>query len=186
MWVPSPQVDFGSSDTLVTVDGMRRDTTTLVMTAHLADGMPSHPGALATTAAVANLAGEMPIPAAAVPDCTGSSEIRAWVLIEDEVAVVGAWTYHHGRDVGVYAVGTVPEWRGRGLARALVLHALADAYRHGARTASLQSTPMGEPLYRSLGFRPAGRYEEWVPLASDCCPGHPLTPSGEATRRCVS
>jgi predicted acetyltransferase len=99
---------------------------------------------------------------------------------------VGAWTYHHGRDVGVYAVGTVPEWRGRGLARALVLHALADAYRHGARTASLQSTPMGEPLYRSLGFRPAGRYEEWVPLASDCCPGHPLTPSGEATRRCVS
>jgi hypothetical protein len=65
MWVPSPQVDFGSSDTLVTVDGMRRDTTTLVMTAHLADGMPSHPGALATTAAVANLAGEMPIPAAA-------------------------------------------------------------------------------------------------------------------------
>ena len=27
----------------------------------------------------------------------------------------------------------------------------------------LQSTPMGEPLYRSLGFTPGGRYEEWVP-----------------------
>jgi hypothetical protein len=31
-------------------------------------------------------------------------------------------------------------------------HALADAYARGARTASLQSTPMGQPLYTSLGF----------------------------------
>ena len=40
---------------------------------------------------------------------------------------------------------------------------LADAACRGARTASLQSTPMGQPLYASLGFEPVGRYEEWVP-----------------------
>lgn len=52
--------------------------------------------------------------------------------------------------------------RRRGLARALMLHVLADAWHKGARTASLQSTRTGRPLYAGLGFRPVGRYEEWV------------------------
>jgi predicted N-acetyltransferase YhbS len=56
----------------------------------------------------------------------------------------------------------MPGWRRQGIARMLVEHVLADAQARGARTASLQSTPMGEQLYRSLGFQPAGRYEEWV------------------------
>jgi hypothetical protein len=43
-----------------------------------------------------------------------------------------------------------------------VEHVLADAYRCSARTATLQSTPMGQPLYESLGFQAVGRYEEWV------------------------
>jgi GNAT superfamily N-acetyltransferase len=84
-------------------------------------------------------------------------------LVDGEDAVAGAWTYRHGRDVGVYAVGTVPGWRRRGLARRLMLHVLADADRRGARTASLQSTRMGEPLYSLLQFQPVGRYDEWVP-----------------------
>jgi hypothetical protein len=41
---------------------------------------------------------------------------------------------------------------------------LGDAERHGARTASLQSTRTAQGLYLSLGFAPADRYEEWVPL----------------------
>ena len=40
-------------------------------------------------------------------------------------------------------------------------HFLADAHRRGARTATLQSTRMGQRLYESLGLEPAGRYEEW-------------------------
>ncbi len=74
----------------------------------------------------------------------------------------GLWTCVHDGDCGVYAVGTAPEWRRRGVARALVEHALADARRRGASTASLQSTPMAVSLYRSLGFEAVGRYEEWV------------------------
>jgi len=45
-------------------------------------------------------------------------------------------------------------------------HVLADAQRRGARTATLQSTRMGLPLYESLGFEPVGRYEEWVSRAA--------------------
>jgi GNAT superfamily N-acetyltransferase len=163
LWVPSALVDLNGADTVPTVDGMVRDISTLVMTLDLPDGLPSHPGVLETTVAVASLASDVPIPADAVPSCHGGDDIDGWVFIEDEVAVAGAWTYRAGRDVGVYAVGTAPQWRRRGLARSLMLHVLANAYRHGARTASLQSTRMGEPLYRSLGFRPVGRYDEWVP-----------------------
>ena len=39
---------------------------------------------------------------------------------------------------------------------------LADARSQGAASASLQSTRMGQPLYETLGFAAAGRYEEWI------------------------
>ena len=42
-----------------------------------------------------------------------------------------------------------------------------EAWRHGARTATLQSTRMGQRLYSSLGFEAVGRYEEWVPGEND-------------------
>ena len=74
----------------------------------------------------------------------------------------GAWSYLHRTDCGIYAVGTVASMRRRGFAGALVGHVLAYAARAGARTASLQSTRMGQPLYESLGFVPVGRYEEWI------------------------
>ena len=76
--------------------------------------------------------------------------------------MAGAWSYLHRTDCGLYAVGTVPSMRRRGFARTLVEHVLAAAVRAGARTASLQSTRIGQPLYESLGFTPVGRYEEWI------------------------
>jgi len=163
LWVPSRRRDLDEPDTVAVVHGMTRDTTTLVMTLELSDGMPAHPGVVATTVAVANDAGDVPIARDALPEPDPRSAVNGWALVENGTAVAGAWTYRAGRDVGVYAVGTAPRWRQRGLARMLMQHVLADAYHQGARTASLQSTRMGEPLYRSLGFQPAGRYEEWVP-----------------------
>ena len=74
----------------------------------------------------------------------------------------GLWTCVHDGDCGIYAMGTAPRWRRQGVARALVEHTLAVAREQGARTASLQSTPMAVSLYRSLGFEAVGRYEEWV------------------------
>jgi GNAT superfamily N-acetyltransferase len=80
----------------------------------------------------------------------------------DGLAVAGAWSHLHGTDCGVYAVGTHPDRRRRGIGGALVEHVLAEAQRSGARTASLQSTRMGRSLYAALGFTTVGRYEEWV------------------------
>ena len=92
----------------------------------------------------------------------GATGLDGWVLVHDGLAVAGAWTYRHGDDCGVYAVGTVPEFRRRGYALALVEHVLAESRGRGATTASLQSTTMGQPLYARLGFEAVGRYEEWI------------------------
>jgi len=59
-------------------------------------------------------------------------------------------------------VGTLPRWRRRGYAGALTDHVLNDAQRRGARTATVQATRMGLPLFSSLRFAPVGRHEEWV------------------------
>ena len=62
--------------------------------------------------------------------------LAAWVMVHDDVAVAGAWTFLYERDCGIYAVGD-----GAGLApprawRDLSMeHFLADAHRRGARTA---------------------------------------------------
>ena len=58
-------------------------------------------------------------------------------------------------------VGTVERFRRRGLATALVRHALRQAWERGCTSASLQATPMAEGVYTAVGFRPLGRYVEW-------------------------
>ncbi len=54
---------------------------------------------------------------------------------------------------GLYFVGTLPEARRRGLARAVTHAAMRDARDIGYRVATLQATPMGASVYRALGFR---------------------------------
>jgi GNAT superfamily N-acetyltransferase len=66
-----------------------------------------------------------------------------------------------GGDAGVFMVGTVPEARGRGLARRLLLQALLDARAAGATTTTLQSSRLGFPVYRRLGYREFGRIGMW-------------------------
>jgi len=47
-----------------------------------------------------------------------------------------------------------------------------DAMARGRRTASLQSTPMAEGIYATVGFRDLGRILEYAPPAMGE-PGHP-------------
>jgi GNAT superfamily N-acetyltransferase len=163
LWVPSPQTDLESPFTLASVAGMVEDTATLVMTRSVTPDAPSSAAVARTSIEAASLATDEPVRTLPEPD--GVAGLDGWVFVHEGEAVAGAWSYLHGTDCGLYAIGTVPHMRRRGLAAALVQHVLADAYRRGAETASLQSTRMGEPLYRSLGFTPVGRYEEWVPAA---------------------
>ena len=53
---------------------------------------------------------------------------------------------------GIYLVRTVPDARRQGIGAALTLRVLLDARDIGCRVAVLASSPMGEALYRRLGF----------------------------------
>ncbi len=164
LWVPSRAASFHEpQDRLPAIGELERDITTLVMRATLSSRLRPHDEVIrASIAAVERIALGDPVPAAELGEPDSNPGLAGWAVLDRGVAVASVYTYLHGTDCGIYAVGTLPQWRRRGLARALVEHALVDARHHGARTASLQSTPMGQPLYESLGFRPAGRYEEWV------------------------
>jgi GNAT superfamily N-acetyltransferase len=67
---------------------------------------------------------------------------------------------------------TLPEFRGRGLARRLVEHAIRHA---GSRVIRLDASSMGEPLYQSLGFVNECVVERWLrdpaPVAGIESPG---------------
>jgi GNAT superfamily N-acetyltransferase len=64
-------------------------------------------------------------------------------------------------DAEIAFVATLPPARGRGLATALMAKALWDARRRGQRTATLQATKAGYPVYLRLGFRDLGTLQMW-------------------------
>ena len=83
-----------------------------------------------------------------------------WMLAWDggEIAgVAGAYDYPAGPEIDVVAVR--PEWRRRGIARALLLRAFATLAQRGRTTAHLSVDAANElgavQLYESAGMRPA-------------------------------
>lgn len=69
---------------------------------------------------------------------------------------------------GIYHVATMPVARRRGIGAAITLEAMRFAFDRGAKHAVLQSSEMGVPVYRSLGFRDVAplRLYEWRPPLS--------------------
>jgi predicted acetyltransferase len=63
---------------------------------------------------------------------------------------------------GIYAVTVQEHARRRGAGTAMTWAAVAAAARAGVQRAVLQASPMGEPVYRRMGFemvRPYHRYD---------------------------
>ncbi len=101
----------------------------------------------------------------------GEDGFRAALAGETTIAWHGAFagrepvgcvgTIAIGDDCCVTGVATPSEHRGRGIASWLMLRALAAAREDGARTASLQATRAGTPIYERLGFADHGCIEMW-------------------------
>ena len=88
----------------------------------------------------------------------------------------GCWVYEVGGGVAGSAtavlyglelawIGMVlvlPEYRGRGIARQLMQHALRYLDERGVRCVKLDATDMGKPLYEQLGFVDEALIERWA------------------------
>jgi ribosomal protein S18 acetylase RimI-like enzyme len=60
--------------------------------------------------------------------------------------------------VAIYNVATPAEFRGRGYGATITAHAAVEGFAAGADLAALQSSSMGESVYRRLGFREVETY----------------------------
>ncbi len=93
-----------------------------------------------------------------------SGEYQGWFAVDDNervVAGVGLWMQpwapgpvdQTGRRAYIVNVYTEPDCRGRGLAHRMVQIALDYAREQGLKTALLNASDAGRPIYESLGFR---------------------------------
>jgi GNAT superfamily N-acetyltransferase len=64
--------------------------------------------------------------------------------------IVRGWL---GREVAVFSVATPPEHRRRGYGGAISAHAARMGFEQGSDLAWLQTSDLGEPVYRRLGFQ---------------------------------
>ena len=99
----------------------------------------------------------------------------------DGANVGSAMAYDHDGDCGIYNVGTEEGARRHGVGAAMTVRLLLDARARGCRTATLQSTPMGENVYASLGFRRLARILEFVPSANPTQPATSASPSAASS-----
>jgi GNAT superfamily N-acetyltransferase len=67
----------------------------------------------------------------------------------------------HGRNATIELVAVAPEARRRGIAGALLGHALADAAERGIESSTLVATKLGSSVYERLGYRPVGVVQMW-------------------------
>ncbi|MEO7665348.1 MAG: GNAT family N-acetyltransferase [Candidatus Limnocylindrales bacterium] len=85
--------------------------------------------------------------------------VRLAVAYLDGLPISGAAVVDAGGVIGIYSLWTQESARRRGIGGAVTRAAIdAGVQAWGATAVVLQSSPMGEPLYRSMGFETVSRY----------------------------
>ena len=97
LWLPSRARSLCEPESLHEVGTLKRDITTLVMRTTLSNNLRTHEGVVRTSVASALAAGDGLVPAAQLTEPDGIAGLDGWVMVHDDLAVAGAWSFLHGR-----------------------------------------------------------------------------------------
>lgn len=97
----------------------------------------------------------------AFADLGSASDLHVYAAGDDGRQASCLMAFDHEDDCSIWLVATLPHARGRGLAGALMGHALADGRERGRTTSTLQATDLGRPVYERLGYRSLGEIQMW-------------------------
>jgi GNAT superfamily N-acetyltransferase len=87
--------------------------------------------------------------------------VVAWA--GDEPISAGRIEFHEGTDfASLWGGGTLPEWRGRGVFRALVGYRALLARDRGFRYLQVDAMPASRPILERMGFHPLAETVPWV------------------------
>jgi GNAT superfamily N-acetyltransferase len=87
-----------------------------------------------------------------------ADDVSAFLARQEGEPVSIAMTIVNHGVAGIYWVGSTEKVRGRGLGWTMTATAVNTGLEMGVETAALQASPMGEPLYRRMGFETAFNY----------------------------
>lgn len=109
-------------------------------------------------AAVSNVA-PAAIPATIEREQAFPGDILRFVARADSRIVGTAVAWLHGDVATIYLVGTQPSYRKLGIGTAITAAALAACRDRGLRVGSLTASPMGESVYRRMGFTTVAHFD---------------------------
>ena len=84
-----------------------------------------------------------------------------WTLTVDGIVRACVATVIVERALMVWSMATHPAWQHRGYGRKLLTTALARGVSDGVSESILNTSPAGEPLYRSLGYEVTEYWQLW-------------------------
>jgi len=119
------------------------------------DAPPRTAADLATVGRINDLAYGYPEPKLGPPIAALPASVLTYGVEHAGETASVAMAHDVGDDTAVWFVATLPHAQRNGLARLILRRLLLDARERGQRTASLQASIAGRPLYERLGF-------EWV------------------------
>jgi GNAT superfamily N-acetyltransferase len=94
-------------------------------------------------------------------------QITIWVAeAGDRIACTAYAVYHPGTDfVALLGGATLPDWRGRGLYRAMLAARAREALARGFRLLHVDASPASAPILRRCGFHEitTSRWYAWTP-----------------------
>jgi GNAT superfamily N-acetyltransferase len=90
------------------------------------------------------------------------SPLRLLVGTVDEKPVATASVFFGAGVAEIGGISTLPDYRRQGSGAAMTLAALREARKQGYRVAVLTASPMGEPIYRRLGFQHYGSFSLYL------------------------